>query len=106
MSHRLSEGRTAAVETLFAQICRATPEEACGLSMLFGASERAALALACNARTHLRDHGRAIASTCTRESLIAEGGQAGLVLFDQIGSGADTWGAAIRTEKRRISLAG
>ena len=106
MTHRLPEGRTAAVDTLFAQICRATPEEARSLAMLFDASERAALALACNARTHLRDHGRAIASTCTRESLQAEGGQAGLVLFDQLGSGGDTWGAAPRTEKRRISLGG
>lgn len=106
MSHRLSEGRTAAVETLFAQICRASPEEARTLSMLFGVSERAALALACNARTHLRDHGRAIASTCTRESLQAEGGQAGLVLFTQIGSEGDTWGAPSRLDKRRISLAG
>jgi hypothetical protein len=106
MSHRLPEGRTAAVETLFAQICRATPEEARSLSMLFGASERAAMALACNARTHLRDHGRAIATTCSRESLVAEGGQAGLVLFNQLGSGGDTWGAAPRAEKRRISLAG
>lgn len=105
MSLRLSEGRTVAMDTLFAQICRATPEEARSLSMLFAVSERAALALACNARTHLRDHGRAIAGTCTRESLAAEGGQAGLVLFDQIDGGGDTWGAAPRTEKRRISLA-
>jgi hypothetical protein len=106
MSPRLSDGRTAAAETLFAQICRATPEEACSLSMLLPVSQRAALALACNARTHLRDHGRVIASTCTQESLVAEGGQAGLVLFGQISSGADTWGATARTEKRRISLGG
>ncbi len=73
---------------LFSQICRARPEEARNLSMLLVASERAALALACNARTHLRDHARAIAGACSRESLFAEGGQAGLVLFEQVGS----WG--------------
>ena len=106
MSPRLLEGRTAARETLIAQICRATPEEARSLSMLLPVSERAALALACNARTHLRDHGRAIASTCTQESLVAEGGQAGLVLFGQISGGGDTWGITTRTEKRRISLGG
>ena len=105
MSHRLLEGRTAVVETLFAQICRATPEEARSLSMLFALSERAALALACNARTHLREHGRAIAGTCTRDSLVAEGGHAGSVLFDQIDGEGDTWGAIARPEKRRISLA-
>ena len=104
MTHRLPEGRTAAVDTLFAQICRATPEEARTLSMLLPVAERAALALACNARTHLRDHARAIASTCTRESLVAEGGHAGLVLFGQIGSGGDMWGITSRSEKRRISL--
>ena len=105
MSLRLPEGRTAAVDTLFAQICRATPQEARDLAMLFMAAERAALALACNARTHLRDHGRAIASTCSRESLVAEGGHAGAVLFDQIDGEGDTWGALARPEKRRISLA-
>ena len=73
--------------------------------MLLVASERAALALACNARTHLRDHGLAIAAACSRESLFAQGGQAGLVLFDQIGSGGDTWGAITRPEKARVSLA-
>lgn len=106
MSPRQSDGRTAVAETLFAQICRATPEEARSLSMLFALPDRAALALACNARTHLRDHGRAIAGTCTRESLVAEGGQAGLVLFDQVNAGGDTWGATVRGEKRRISLGG
>ena len=105
MSPRLSDGRTAATETLFTQICRATPDEARSLAMLLPVPERAALALACNARTHLRDHGRAIAGTCTRESLVAEGGQAGLVLFGQIGGGGETWGVTAR-EKRHISLGG
>ena len=105
MSLRPPAAHTATAETLFSQICRATPEKARDLSMLFGISERAALALAWNARTHLRDHGRAIADACSRESLLAEGGQAGLVLFDQVDRGDDTWGAIMRPEKARVSLA-
>ena len=106
MRHDPAADRTMTAETLFAQICRATPGEARDLSMLLTASERAKLALFCNARTHLREHGRAIAAVCSRESLAMEGGQAGLVLFGQIDAGVDTWGAAGHPTKRRVSLAG
>ncbi len=101
----IAKDRAPVFETLFGQICRATPQEARDVSLLLTASERAALALFCNARAHLREHGRAIASACSRESLLMEGGQAGLVLFAQIDAGAETWGTAGRPEKRRVSLA-
>jgi hypothetical protein len=92
-------------EELFGQVCRSTPDEARNISLLLQVSERAALALFCNARAHLREHGRAIASACTKESLSMEGGLAGLVLFGQIEAGAETWGTAMRPEKRGVSLA-
>ena len=106
MSHNSVAQRAAALGALFRQICRATAEEARDLSMALAVRERARLALYCNTRIHLRDQGRAIAGACSRDDLIAEGGQAGSVLFDQIGFGRDTWGAVMRSEKPRISLAG
>ena len=105
MSPRLSDGRTAAMETFFAQICRAAPEEARDLSMLLTMPERATLALSCNARAHLRAQGRAIAGACSLASLVKEGGQAGLSLFNQVEAGSDTWGAASNSVKCRVSLA-
>ena len=60
--------------------------------MLLTMPERAALALSCNARAHLRAQGRAIASACSLASLVKEVGQAGLSLFNQVEAGADTWG--------------
>ena len=106
MSHHLPGERAATVDTLFAQICRATPQEARELSMLLTLPERAAVALACNARTHLRAQGRSIAGVCTLASLVKEGGQVGLSLFNQVDAGAETWGAGPASGKRRVSLAG
>ncbi len=106
MSHHLPGERAVTVDTLFAQICRATPQEARELSMLLTLPERAAVALACNARTHLRAQGRAIAGVCTLASLAREGGQAGLSLFNQAEAGAETWGAVVREGRRPVSLAG
>ena len=106
MPHHPSTQRAATTGALFAQICRATPQEARDLSLLLSMAERAALALCCNARTHLRAQGRAIASACSLASLVKEGGQAGLSLFDQAGAAADTWGAIMREGKRPVSLAG
>ena len=106
MSHHLPVERVATVDTLFAQICRATPQEARDLSMLLTMPERAAVALACNARAHLRAQGRAIASVCTLASLVREGGQAGSSLFNQAEAGAETWGTAAAPGKQRVSLAG
>lgn len=106
MSYHLPAARVVPTDVLFAQICRATPEEARSLSMALPLPERAAVALACNARTHLRAQGRAIASACTLTSLVTEGGQAGLMLFNQIEAATDTWGAPVREGKRRVSLAG
>lgn len=98
--------RTAAVETLFAQICRATPDEARDLAMLLTAPERADLALVCYGRTHTREQGRAIASACTRAALFKAGGEAGLALFDHAADEPDAWGSAARFARKRVSLAG
>ena len=106
MPHHLPVERAATVDTLFARICRATPREARDLSMLLTMPERAAVALSCNARTHLRAQGRAIAGTCTLASLVQEGGQAGLSLFNQADAAAETWGGVVREGKRPVSLAG
>ncbi len=106
MPYPLPADRTATTDSLFAQICRATPQEARELSLLLTMSERAALALSCNSRTHLRAQGRAIASACSLASLVDEGGQMGLSLFHQVEAGADTWGAGFASGKRRVSLAG
>lgn len=106
MPHLPSTANIASADALFAQICRATPHEARGLSMLLTAQERASVALACNARTHLRAQGRAIAGACSLASLVKEGGQVGLALFNQAEAAADTWGAAVREGRRAVSLAG
>ncbi len=106
MPHHPPTPRVTTTEALFAQICRATPKEARDLSMLLTMVERAALALSCNTRTHLRAQGRAIASACSLASLVEEGGQAGLSLFDQAEAAADTWGAPVREGRRPVSLAG
>ncbi len=106
MLHPSPVDRTAAADTLFAQICRATPHQARELAKLLSMPERAALALACNGRTHLRAQGRAIAGACTLASLVKEGGQTGLSLFNQVEAGLDTWGAGPTFGKRSVSLAG
>ena len=79
-------------EQMFGQICRASPEQARLLSMELPMSERAHLAVFCNARTHLRDRGRAIATTCTEIALQLEAGVAGSILFHQATAGPETWG--------------
>ena len=106
MPHFPPPNRVAAINALFAQICQATPSEARNLSMLLTLEERAAVALSCNARTHLRAQGRAIAGACTLDSLVAEGGQAGRSLFTQAETEGDTWGATVSFTKRPVSLAG
>ena len=69
-------------------------------------SELANLALSCNGRAHLRAQGRAIAGACTSESSVEEGGRAGLVLFNQIEAGSETWGMTPPEERHRASFAG
>ena len=86
-------------------IYRATAEEARRLSLSLTEADRARLAMFCNARAHLREHGRAIATACTPDSLTREGGHAGRMLLDQANAAPDKWGAATHTEKR-VSLGG
>ena len=97
--HSLTEERIPVSEALFAQICRASPEEARTLALLLLPVERAQLALFCNARSHLRDRGRAIAEVCSEDSLRLEGGYAGLVLYAQAKAGPDTWGVSRRQDR-------
>ena len=93
-------------EQFFGRICRASPSEARELSMSLPSTERAQLALFCNARVHLRYHGRAIADACTKESLMQEGGHAGAMLHAQMKAGPETWGVAPRSGSRRVTLPG
>jgi hypothetical protein len=112
MPHRLSaDYMTVSNETvpvpdaIFARVCRSNPTQARELAVLLGPSQRAQLALFCNARSHLRDVGRAIASMCSEDSLIREGGHAGRVLFSQVKAGPETWGMPAKTGPRQITLA-
>lgn len=106
MKNPTSSQRGAAMEALFGQICRATPVDARALSMMLNLSDRAALALFCYSRLHTREHGCAIASACTRESLFKAGGHAGNALYDQAEDKSGAWGAAVVFSKKRVSLAG
>ena len=96
----------AITDALLARICRATPNEARDLALSLSAVDRAKLAIFCNARTHLRSHGRAIAGACTEASLAEVGGHAGLELLRQVALRPDTFGAPSTTFKKPISLAG
>ena len=84
---------------VFAALCGATaPADALRLVADLPEAERARLALFCNARSHLRGVGRAIAHTCSRNVLMLEGGTAGQFLFEQAAQGGPA--------RKRISLAG
>ena len=78
-------------DTIFSKICRATPVEAIQLVADMKEEERASIALACNARAHLRAAGRAIASTCSSNALIREAGESGRILHAQSTMKLDTW---------------
>ena len=92
-------------DTFLGTIYRATAGEARRLSLGLTEADRARLAMFCNARAHLREHGRAIATACTPDSLTREGGYAGRMLLEQSSATPDKWGAATHTEKR-VSLGG
>ena len=106
MRDTTTANRAAAIEVLFAQICRATPQEARDLSMMLNASERAEMALFCYGKSHAREQGRAIASACTPESLIRAGGAAGQALALRVEVGEAAGEAIPRPERKRVSLAG
>ncbi len=98
--------RSATIDALFGQICRATPREARHLSMMLTESERANMALFCYARNHLREQGRFIAAACDPKALVKAGGAAGQALLLQIDAEEGTWGAIVRPDRKRVSLAG
>lgn len=98
--------RAATIEALFGQICRATPNEARGLSMMLTESERADMALFCYSRNHLREQGRSIAAACNPVALVRAGGAAGQALLLQTGAEEGTWGAIARPDRKRVSLGG
>ena len=83
---------------LFAALCSAKATDALALVADLPETERARLALFCNARSHLRSVGQAIAHTCSRGALTLEGGTAGQFLFEQAGQH--------RPSRKRISLGG
>lgn len=93
-------------DALLAKVCRATPDEAHNLSLSLSMADRAKLAIFCNAKSHLRSHGRAIASACTEASLVEVGGLAGEELLRQAALRPDTWGEGQVTLKKQVSLAG
>ena len=102
----LSDERLPVPEALFGMVCRSTLNEARELCERLPEVTRARLAIFCNARAHLRDVGRAIASACSQDILVAEGGYAGAVLFKQIREEPDQWSAGIKHPAKRITLAG
>lgn len=96
---------TALSDTFLGTIYRASSDEARRLSLTLTEVDRAKLAIFCNGKAHLREHGRAIATACTPESLVQIGGVAGRILLDQAGAAPDKYRAATHTEKR-INLGG
>jgi len=61
-------------DNVFTLIHRATPTEAIAIAKLLPDVQRAKLAFFCYARAHLRECGRAIATACSEEDLVREGG--------------------------------
>ena len=100
--HSLSEERVPVADDLFSVICRASPAEAARIAATLPEEDRVRLALFCNARSHLRAAGRAIASLCRVETLTLEGGISGLVLHQQAALGPDTWGSS-SSDTRQMS---
>lgn len=102
----LSDERLPIPEPLFGLLCKSSLNEARDLCLILPEATRAKLAMFCNARAHLREVGRAIASTCSHDMLVAEGGYAGAVLFGQITAEPDGGSAAGKQPAKRVTLAG
>ena len=68
-------------------------------------AQRAALALYCFGRCHMRGLGLAIGRHCTERALEAAGGSAGLVLFRQTTSTEPFDPGVAQPQKRKVSLA-
>lgn len=92
-------------DALFGEICRSTPEGARDLSSELPGAQRARLALFCNARSHLREHGRAIASACDSATLMRVGALAGQILSEQVTDGPALWSTRAPAGHTRITLA-
>lgn len=92
-------------EALFGQICRATSDQARDLALGLPELQRAHLAMFCNARAHLREHGRAIAGACDPAHLARIGAVAGQVLAAQVTAGPQSFGMPPKWT-RQVSLAG
>jgi len=92
-------------DALLSQLCRATTAEALELALSLPGSERAELALFCNARSHLRDKGRAIAGACAQADLAKAGGRvAAETLLHQMAHPIASE-AAVAHRRPQISLA-
>ena len=85
------------VDRVFARLCRATPDDARLIGAELSPGERASIALICYSKTHLRDVGRALASTCDESSLVREGGNAGAALYSIRTFALDTHKASRRS---------
>lgn len=102
----LSDERLPVPEALFGLICRSNLAETRELCLSLPEPIRARLAIFCNARAHLREVGRVIASTCSQEILTSEGGYAGAVLFRQLKEEPDAWSGGAKAPAKRVTLAG
>jgi hypothetical protein len=92
-------------EEAFCAIWRGTPVNARHLASCLTEEKQALLALFCNSRSHLREHGREIAKGCDRGILVQIGGAAGQLLAEQINAGPENWGLPPNRMPGRVSLA-
>lgn len=90
-------------EALIARIIRSKPEEVAALVAGLPETARAQVAIFCNARAHLRVHGRAIAATCSLAGLSWAGGPAAVAMLDD--ATQDESDVPAMSRKRQISLA-
>ncbi|HVB88754.1 MAG TPA: hypothetical protein VND97_01000 [Beijerinckiaceae bacterium] len=92
---------------LLSRLCKATPAEALELALSLSGRDRAELALFCNARSHLRDKGRAIASVCAWSDLSKAGGPvAADTLLHQLGQPSSSDVGAVAHRRPAVTLAG
>ena len=82
-SARLNEAPCPVTDPLFGQLLRAAPPEAVEIAKALPEPQRARLAAFCYNKRHLHVLGLMIASPCDRDALIAAGGSAGHVIFQQ-----------------------
>lgn len=90
---------------LLALLMRSDKTRVAEIVQQLSGGQRAALAIYCFARAHMRSLGLQIARSCTERTLVAVGGTMGQTLFDQIGNSEtfDVGPSQYRT--RKVTLA-